>query len=278
MAELMSRLSNSEGVIGKLVRAKGYVAVLGVFSTVRWVFALYASRSAEPRSIETRWTGSPHSIWVRSGTSDMNTFLQVLVHEGYDFPLDHPAVIIDAGANVGLASIWFACKYPNARVIAVEPERSNYDLLAQNVAPFPNVTPVHAALWSHPGTLAVDDPNHDGAWAFQTRELAGSPPSVQTAPCLTVAQLMSEYGLKWIDLLKVDIEGAEKEVFDSPDEWMGSVGAIAIGLHDRYKAGCSRTFHAAVTAFPVKKTRGETTFVARRVPSGLPGQAPKKQR
>ena len=265
-AKLMSLLSYSEGVVGKLARAKDYVAIIGLFSTVQWVFARHAGLLVKTRSVETRWKGSPHPIWLRSGTSDMNTFLQVLVDEEYDFPVNRPAAIIDAGANIGLASIWFASKYPDARIIAVEPEKSNFDVLTRNVAPLPNVTPVHAALWSHPGTLAVDDPNDEGAWAFQTREFADSPSPVQTVPCLTVTELISEYDLKWIDLFKIDIEGAEKEVFDSPDEWIGSVGAIAIELHDRFKAGCSRSFYAAITAFPVERRRGENVFVARSIP------------
>ena len=259
----MTQLSHPEMAVGKLVQAKDYVATIGLFNTVQWVFARHTRRPVETRSVETRWKGSPHPIWLRSGTSDMNTFLQVLGDEGYDFPVNQPAAIIDAGANIGLASIWFASKYPNARIIAVEPEKSNFDLLERNVAPFPNVTAVHAALWCHPGTLAVDDPNDEGAWAFQTRELADSPSSVQTVPCLTVSELMSEYDLKWVDLLKIDIEGAEKEVFDSPDEWIGSVGAIAIELHDHLKAGCSRSFYVATTEFPVEQMRGETVFVAR---------------
>ena len=192
----------------------------------------------------------------------MNAFLQVLVDEGYDFPLKHPLRSSTPG-DIGLASIWFASKYPNARVIAVEPEKSNFDVLTRNVAPFSNVTPVHAALWCHPGTLAIDDPNDDGAWAFQTRELADSTSRVQTVRSLTVTELMSEYDLKWVDLFKVDIEGAEKEVFESSDQWIGSIGAIAIELHDRYKAGCSRSFYAAITAFPVEQRRGETVFVSR---------------
>jgi hypothetical protein len=74
---------------------------------------------------------------------------------------------------------------------------------------------------------------------------------------------MSKHDLSWVDLLKVDIEGAEKEVFSSPDEWIGSVSAIAIELHDRLKMGCSRSFYAAVTAFPIEQRRGENVFVAR---------------
>ncbi len=191
-------------------------------------------------------------------------FFNVLVCWEYDFlPVSSPAVIIDAGANIGLASIWFASKFPDARIIAVEPENSNYGLLERNVAPFPNVTPVHAAVWSHVGTLGVEAPDDWGPAGFQTRELPDSHRPVQRVPCLTITELMSEYDLKWVDLLKVDIEGAEKEVFGSPDEWIGSVGAIAIELHDRFEPGCSRSFFAAVTAFPVEQTCGENVFVAR---------------
>jgi len=58
-----------------------------------------------------------------------------------------PDVIVDAGANIGLASICFANKYANATIIAVEPEQSNFELLEENVAPYPNIVPVQAALW-----------------------------------------------------------------------------------------------------------------------------------
>jgi len=187
----------------------------------------------------------------------------VLGGREYDVAVERPSVIIDVGANIGLASIWFTSKFPEARVLAVEPEKSNYELLVRNVAPYPNVTTIHAALWTHRGTLALDDPRHEGAWAFQTRELADSPHPVEEVPCLSVADLISDYDLGWVDLLKVDIEGAEKEVFSSPGEWIGSVGAIAIELHDRFKTGCARSFYAAVTDFPVEQTLGENTFVAR---------------
>jgi FkbM family methyltransferase len=172
-------------------------------------------------------------------------------------------VIVDGGANIGLTSIWFASKFPDARIIAIEPERSNYELLVRNVEPFPNVTTIHAALWCHSGTLVVEDPNDKGAQAFQTRETADSSESVERVRCLTVTELMSEHDLERVDLLKVDIEGAEKEVFGSADAWIGSVGAIAVELHDRFKVGCSRSFYEAVTAFPLEENRGEIVFVAR---------------
>lgn len=245
-------------VTKKHLGVKEHLVALGLFGTAWCVFGRRPGLE-----VETRWEGSPHPIWLRGRTSDIYAFVQVLVDEQYDFPIEHPAAIVDAGANIGLASIWFASKFPHARIIAVEPEKSNYELLLRNVAPFPNVTPVHAAVWSHRGTLVLDDPNNEGPAAFQTRELGDSPSPGQRVPCFTIPELMSEYDLTWVDLLKVDIEGAEKEVFGSAVEWIESVGAIAIELHDRFKAGCSRSFYAAVTEFPVEERRGENVFVAR---------------
>jgi FkbM family methyltransferase len=237
-----------------------HAAVLGWPTTARWLLDRHARLP-----VQARWKDSPHPIWLRPGTSDIWLFLDVLLRQEYDFPfpIHRPAAIIDAGANIGLAAIWFTSRFPDARVVAVEPEQSNYDLLTRNVAPFPNVTPVHAALWSHVGTLAVDEPNGWGPMGYQTRELADWPYSAQRISCVTVTDLMSQYHLEWIDILKLDIEGAEKEVFSTSDEWIGSVGAIAIELHDRFKPGCSRSFYAGVTAFPVEQSRGEIVFVAR---------------
>ena len=65
----------------------------------------------------------------------------VLDGKEYDFAVDRPSVIIDAGANIGLASIWFASKFPEARILAIEPEKSNYELLVRNVEPLHHVTP-----------------------------------------------------------------------------------------------------------------------------------------
>lgn len=112
----------------------------------------------------TRWVPSPFPIWLRARTSDVLTFKQILLDGEDDFPLEHsPKVIVDA--HVGLTSIWFATRYPKATIIAIELEGANYKLMVRNLAAFPNVTPVEAALWSHSGVLAIDDPGA-GTWGF----------------------------------------------------------------------------------------------------------------
>src|SRR4029453_16016552 len=94
-------------------------------------------------------------------------------------------------------------------------------------------------------------------------------------PGLTIDRLMRQYGWDYIDLLKIDIEGAEKEVFETSASWIGKVGIIVVELHDRSKAGCSRSVYAAVKGFELEWCKGETTFFVREeyAPHG-PRQAP----
>jgi Methyltransferase FkbM domain len=91
---------------------------------------------------------------------------------------------------------------------------------------------------------------------------------------VTVPEIMREHGLDRIDLLKVDIEGSEMEVFSHADAWIGSVDAISVELHDRFKPGCSSAFFKAVEDFPVRLERGEDVFTAREETMLRPPPAP----
>ena len=82
-------------------------------------------------------------------------------------------------------------------------------------------------------------------------------------PAVTITELMRTFHVAKIDLLKVDIEGSEVEVFSNPDPWIRSVEVICLEPHDRFRPGCSRTFFKAVTDFPVELWRGDTVMVAR---------------
>jgi len=74
------------------------------------------------------------------------TFEKIFLDREYDLSflnLD-PKVIIDGGSNVGYASVFFANRYPDARIISVEPEASNFRLLVKNTRSYPNVTRIRA--------------------------------------------------------------------------------------------------------------------------------------
>ena len=179
-------------------------------------------------------------------------------------------MIVDVGAYTGLSALYFSMRYSGARIIAIEANESNFELLVRNTSGFTNIEPVHAALWSHGGSLVVSD-SEDGAWGSRVSESdlpvaassGGSGSSQRQAPAITVADVIREYNLDRIDLLKVDIEGAEKEVFADPVAWIDRVDAICLELHDRFRPGCSRSFFKAVQDFPVEVWRGENVLVAR---------------
>jgi len=215
-------------------------------------------------------------LTLRLGTSDFRIYGQVIARAEYALPLSHPpGVIIDAGANIGLTAIYYANRYPAARILALEPEASNFSQLRKNVAAYPQIIPLPAALWSTAITLALTNPaKRSGAYGrfyAQPLEPDGRFPVVGQVTSVTVAQLLADYNLDFVDLLKVDIEGAEREVFASPTAWIERVGVIIIELHDRYVRGCALNFYAATRGFACEWHSGEHVIVARR---GLMGNAP----
>jgi FkbM family methyltransferase len=221
------------------------------------------------RVVPARVPGSRASLLVRLGTSDVEVFVQVYRWREYEqeFAVP-PGVIVDAGAYTGLSTAFFAMRYPGAAIVAIEPDGGNFAMLARNTAGFPNVRLVQAALWSQSGTVTLEDPG-DGAWGIRLAGVATTDAAAGTAPqdtgvrAVTVPEIMREHDLRGIDLLKVDIEGSEMEVFSHADAWIGSVNAISIELHDRFRPGCSSVFFKAVGDFPVRSQRGEDVFTAR---------------
>jgi FkbM family methyltransferase len=207
-----------------------------------------------------------HPIYVRLRTSDISTFSQVIVQQEYACALcEVPSTIIDAGANIGLTSVFYANKYPSATIIAIEPECSNFEMLLRNVAPYPNIIAVRAALWSDEKQLEVIDPGL-GKYGFQIHSPRDtiSDRSGNHVMGITVRGLMREYGLQFIDVLKVDIEGSEKEVFDDASGWIDSIGVIVIELHDHLRPGCSQVLYKTTRDFSDTRRTGETVFLARR--------------
>ena len=205
---------------------------------------------------------------VRMPSSDIPTYRQVFFDHDYDcMASGQPKIIVDAGANIGIAAIYFANKYPDAKIIAIEPEDSNFELLKNNTEPYPGIIPVQAALWHVNEDINVIDAGY-GKWGFMT-EMKNSQEKLPGSICqavagMTVDRIMRDYALEKIDILKIDIEGAEREVFSSTSAWLDKVDAIIIELHDRMKAGCSRSFYRGTSGFDNEWRRGENVYVSRR--------------
>lgn len=215
-----------------------------------------------PRRIRARCPGVAHPIELRLGTTDASLFRSILRSREYDFDLPFPPrTIIDGGANIGMASIYFANKYPGAKIIAVEAEESNFEMLCRNCRLYTNITPLWAALWDCDGEIAVAAPNGDldtsDKWGFVTHQGPG-----RKVRAITISTLMREMSIDSVDVLKIDIEGSEKEVFSSCG-WAEKTSCVMVEVHERLRPGCTAAVDAAMTGFCVSQ-RGETMLYVRR--------------
>lgn len=208
-----------------------------------------------------------YPIFLRVPSSDVDTYEQVFVREDYKFDIKKtPKIILDAGANVGLASIYFANKYPHAKIIALEPEADNYEVLKKNIAAYPNITGLYGALWFENTRLNLVDPDL-GSWGFMTQEKTSSSENfgdfVQDVQAYTVDKIIQDFGIDQIDILKIDIEGAEREVFNDTSAWIDKIDVIIAELHDRLKPGCESSFYTGTKDFNNKWFHGENVFLTR---------------
>jgi FkbM family methyltransferase len=181
----------------------------------------------------------------------------------YEFELSRePKTIIDAGANIGMTSIFFALKYPSAQIVAIEPEKRNFELLCENLRPYERVSPMRAAIWSESEDVNIVDPGL-GDWGFQTRPGNNdrATQSTEKVRGLTIDAVMDEFGFERVDILKMDIEGAEKEVFENAGAWLDKVGVLIVELHDGEKVGCSRSFYNATNGFDKEWKTGESVYL-----------------
>jgi FkbM family methyltransferase len=208
-------------------------------------------------------------VRLRARTSDRQVLQELLREPVFDrLEVLAPRVIVDAGANIGLVSALFATRFPDSSVIALELDPGNYGLLRRNVAGYPNVRPVLAGLWSRATELVVENPQ-SAAWAYRAIERtprAEPAGGTSTAvPAMAVDDVLRRYAVEELDVLKIDIEGGEREVFGAgADSWLPRVRCIIVELHDRLVPGCSAIVAEAVRDRFVLVHSGELSLYARR--------------
>src|SRR5262249_38318552 len=189
-------------------------------------------------------------LLLRTGTSDVEIFEQIFVHEQYKVTARGSIkLILDGGANVGFASVYFANRYPEAQIIALEPEQSNFEMLRKNTSFYPNIKILRSGIWNKRTLLRIENPD-DSNDAFRVQESESGEGSIDA---VTIDDILKSSHATSIDILKLDIEGAEKEVFESSGSWLDRVGVLIVELHDRFRPGCSKTFYSAVSALNFKE-------------------------
>lgn len=249
---------------GRSIRqAAGLATLLGPRQTGRY---LVQRLRGGPGVVQLRVRGMPTPLRCRTRGSDIRVFWQVFGRRDCDVTLPAPPrVIVDAGAYVGYTSVRFATRYPGARVVAIEPDPENCALLRENCRGHPNVEVIRGALWHRSGRVAIANPGA-GSWAFRVRDAGVAEP--QAVDGFDVPDLLAALGEEVIDVLKLDVEGAEEELFRSgADAWLPRVGVVLIEVHHA-AAGEAVTRAAKRAGFTIAR-RGEKLVLIR--PSGGEG-------
>ena len=203
-------------------------------------------------------------VWVRTSTPDLYVAISSLHEKEYgQIKCPNPKVIVDAGGNIGTSAMFFAIKYPDATIYSIEPEESNFELLVKNTSRFENVVPLKAAIWGATETRTVHN-RSTGHWGYTVVESAKNAESTgQQISCITIPELMKQNGFDHIDLLKMDIEGGEKDVLKNANDWIDQVTVLTVELHDKICMGCDRAFYLATQDFHSFEKQGDKVIAYR---------------
>lgn len=157
--------------------------------------------------------------------------------ESFGDAQDKP-LIVDAGAHIGMATIYFKNLYPNARIIAIEPLPENLKLLGKNIKEnqLDKIEILEAALAPKSGEIVIQEPVGEGAWKSGAGIIPKGWKGIQTTAeirvrAIGVAELLNQS----IDLLKMDIEGMEYEVIRAAGSAIRSIRQMIIEVHPRKK-------------------------------------------
>lgn len=194
---------------------------------------------------------------LRNNPFDYATFEEVILNEAYNIPLSFaPKYIIDGGGNIGLTACFLATKFPKATIVTIEPDTENYNLLQLNCKPYTNIHTLQCGIWKSDTHLKIEN-THVGNNAFTVTETNEA--GADTIKALTVLSVMEQFNMPHIDVLKLDIEGSEKEVFEENfEKWLPLTKVLIIELHDEMKKGCSRAVFNAVSKYDFSfDTKGE---------------------
>jgi FkbM family methyltransferase len=240
------------------VRARRLINYMRRFGFARGLRNLSLVLASQREFIEISIPQSKTPLTLRSGTSDIPAFEQVFVWDDYDLLVEtEPMFIIDGGANVGFASIYFANRYPDARILAVEPDESNIEMLRRNTSAYANVSVIQAGIWHKATRLKIENPEGE-KWLLHVKE---AEPGDSTVNAVTIGELLERSGSESIDILKLDIEGSEREIFSHNPDWLDQVKLLIIETHDHLKPGCSASVYSAISKYDVREfRRGENLF------------------
>lgn len=245
-----------------------FIRAFGVFSGLRLLIQNVNFWPRENQTVKSyNVPGYEEKIFLRSTISDHATFRQCLVMLQYDFLALPQAtrlmnsyhhilksgkrpLIIDCGANIGLSCLWFAKAFPEAQILAIEPDDDNFHILQTNTKHLGNrVTAIQGGVWNKTARLEILNP-HAGSASFRVK--ATEPQCAKGVTAFTMDELCNMTGSQEPLIVKLDIEGSQAALFESNTDWVKRAHLITLELDDWLLpwAGTSRNFFKCLSQLP----------------------------
>jgi FkbM family methyltransferase len=194
----------------------------------------------------TEWYGN---IFLRPNTADYGVFEQVFRYTSYGVldGIEGIKTVIDAGANIGLSSMYFYKRLHASEIVALEPEKANFHQARKNLGNQPGILLLNQGVWFQSGTGKILNRDTEDTSSYQV-----TPDEDGDINFTTIPEILALKKWNFVDLLKIDIEGGERELFKEPyfKDWIHRVRIFVIELHDWMLPGCSLSFFKAISELP----------------------------
>lgn len=186
---------------------------------------------------------------IRKESDDKKAFKQVFINNEYDLPftLENVNNIIDLGSNVGFSVVYFKSQFPNSKIVAIEPSDDNFKQLQINTSKLSNITLLKGGIWKDDSFLKIVDVDY-GSMGFVVEKCdQDDPKAIQS---FKIETIMKSHDIDIIDILKIDIEGSEKELFEEEyDFWLTKTRCLIVELHDWLKKDTSKVFFNTISKY-----------------------------
>lgn len=190
------------------------------YSTIKHPYKIILDKLGYKRGEELFYlTKNSVKFFTRGGTTDIDE--AIVIFSGLEYPkealhlksIQNP-IIIDAGAHIGLFSLYLKWLYPSSQIIAIEPLTENYKLMTKNfdINSICGIKTINLALSNKKGKINIILPDKKQFDSATTVFTSNSYYKLQRVKTSTLKNIIDQEKIKTIDLLKLDIEGAEYEI------------------------------------------------------------------
>jgi len=244
-----------------ILNIKKKIKFLGFFHTLRYYFYNFLKIKKL-----TKFKISKRDIYVRTSTPDLNVAIDSLEEEYInitDYINNNPNLIVDAGGYIGTSAIKLSEMFPESKIITLEPISENYKVLLKNIDNYTNIHPIKSALVSRNlGKISMRD-RSTGEWGYTVVKKPSDQRNsriIEEVNTITLVDIKNKFNLS-INILKLDIEGGEKDIFENSKKEVNEIDAVIVELHDRITKNCSSSFKEACGDKIISKL-GSEKFIA----------------